>query len=186
MDVITAILTRRSAKHYRPDPVDRQLIEKMLAAAVRAPNHWLTEPWHFYVVSGEARKEVARIREEQMRAANRHPEDKIQRNIREINTIPYLIFVTCREGANEVETRENYGATYCAVNNMLLAAHAQGLAAIWRTGNFINYPPLRRFLGVSDDEDVIASVYVGYPEVYKESERTSWQQKTTWIGESPQ
>jgi nitroreductase len=53
--VLDAIRNRRSVGMVRQDPVPRELITTLLDAAVWAPNHRLTEPWRFFVLTGEAR-----------------------------------------------------------------------------------------------------------------------------------
>ena len=47
------VLGRRSIRGYKPDPVPRALIEEILQIAMRAPSSMNTQPWNFYVVSGE-------------------------------------------------------------------------------------------------------------------------------------
>jgi nitroreductase len=47
------VLGRRSIRGYKPDPVPRALIEEVLAVAMRAPTSMNTQPWHFYVITGE-------------------------------------------------------------------------------------------------------------------------------------
>lgn len=168
-------------KRFAPDPVDRAHIEAMLAAAVRAPNHRLTEPWRFFVVTGAARAQLAALREEQMRAAGRWDEERIRRVAGELAQVPVWIVVACRQGRDPEETRENYAAVACAVQNMLLVAHGRGLGANWRTGQFLAYPPLRQWLGVAEDEELVAAVEVGYPAgPLPETPRTPWQEKTVW------
>lgn len=181
LDVIDTIISRRSARRIRPEPVSREVIEKMLAAAVRAPNHWLTEPWHFYVVIGAGLERLAAVRAEHMRGRGETDDARIARNIREISTVPAIIIVSCRHGKNEDESRENYAATACAVQNMLLAAHAQGAGAMWRTGQWLKGEALRQFLGVPENADLVGTVYVGYPEDLKDTPRTPWTEKTTWL-----
>lgn len=56
----TVILSRRSIRGYKPDPVPRALIEEILALAMRAPSSMNTQPWNFYVITGEP---LARIRQ---------------------------------------------------------------------------------------------------------------------------
>lgn len=53
------ILSRRSIRGYKPDPVPRALIEEVFALAMRAPSSMNTQPWHFHVITGEP---LARIR----------------------------------------------------------------------------------------------------------------------------
>ena len=47
------MLGRRSIRGYKPDPVPRMLIEEVLTLAMRAPTSMNTQPWHFYVITGE-------------------------------------------------------------------------------------------------------------------------------------
>jgi nitroreductase len=47
------MLGRRSIRGYKPDPVPKALIEEVLALAMRAPTSMNTQPWHFYVITGE-------------------------------------------------------------------------------------------------------------------------------------
>ena len=62
MDAITAITARTSVRRFRPDPVPREIVQRLLDCAVRAPNHKLTEPWRFVVLTGSARDRFADIR----------------------------------------------------------------------------------------------------------------------------
>src|SRR3954465_4329800 len=55
MHVTDAIRDRRSIKRFTDQPVAREQIETLLAAATLAPNHRLTQPWRFYVLGPEAR-----------------------------------------------------------------------------------------------------------------------------------
>jgi nitroreductase len=47
------VLGRRSIRGYKPDPVPKELIAEVLAMAMRAPTSMNTQPWHFYVITGE-------------------------------------------------------------------------------------------------------------------------------------
>ncbi|MGH7417826.1 MAG: nitroreductase family protein, partial [Candidatus Rokuibacteriota bacterium] len=74
MTVIEAIKARRSIPKLRPDAVPREIIEQMLEAAVWAPNHRLTEPWRFYVLTGDAKRRFAEIRRRFRAATFPNPE----------------------------------------------------------------------------------------------------------------
>ena len=50
-----------------------------------------------------------------------------------------------------------------AVGNMLLAAHAMGLGAVWRTGALAYHPVVRRGLALEENEHILAFLYVGHP-----------------------
>jgi nitroreductase len=56
MDIIDAINNRRSIRGYKPDPVPREVLEKILEAACKAPSAMNTQPWEFFVLGGEVLK----------------------------------------------------------------------------------------------------------------------------------
>ncbi len=60
MNVDEAILTRRSIRQFKPDPVPRALIEEILRVAVRAPSGTNIQPWKLHVVAGEVRAQLER------------------------------------------------------------------------------------------------------------------------------
>ncbi len=60
MEFDDVILGRRSIRGYKPDPVSRELIEEILNLAIRAPSSMNTQPWSFYVITGEP---LSRIRQ---------------------------------------------------------------------------------------------------------------------------
>lgn len=60
MDYDDVLLGRRSIRGYKPDPVPQKLIEEILTIAMRAPTSMNTQPWNFYVITGEP---LARIRQ---------------------------------------------------------------------------------------------------------------------------
>lgn len=63
MNVSEAIATRRSVRAFRPDPVPRETVEKILTLAARAPSGGNLQPWKVYVLMGAARDElIARVR----------------------------------------------------------------------------------------------------------------------------
>lgn len=60
-----AILSRRSLRAFKPDPVPREVVERILALASRAPSGTNIQPWHVYVVAGEARDRLTRAMHEE-------------------------------------------------------------------------------------------------------------------------
>ncbi|MBW7457383.1 nitroreductase family protein, partial [Paenibacillus sepulcri] len=58
MDIIEAIHTRRSIGRVKEDPIAKEQIETILEAGIWAPNHRLTQPWRFFVMSGDGRNRL--------------------------------------------------------------------------------------------------------------------------------
>ena len=188
MDVIRAIETRQSIGRVKPDPVPKELIERILESAVHAPNHRLTEPWRFHVFTGKGRGELARARAEiarlQAEAEGESEElaaGRISRERKKAFRAPVVIAVICEAGRDEVETLENYAACACAVQNMQLTAHSLGLAAMWRTGPVAYHEHMRRFFGLREGDKVVAHLYVGYPDMGERPRRRKpAEELTVW------
>ena len=53
MDVVDALSTRFTVRAFKPDPIDRHTLEKVMEAALRAPSWANTQPWEIYVAGGE-------------------------------------------------------------------------------------------------------------------------------------
>ena len=71
--------------------------------------------------------------------------------------------ISCAVDTPKVPALEQDLATACATHAMLLAAHAQGVGAVWRTGPFAVHPVVREGLGLAAHEKLIAFLYVGQP-----------------------
>ncbi|MDW8059410.1 MAG: nitroreductase [Thermomicrobium sp.] len=174
--VLDAIRGRRSVKQVRPDPVPRELVEQLLEAAVWAPNHHLTQPWRFFVLTGEARVALGEVLARDPGLSPSKREAIRQKPLR----APVVIAVAI-EPHPDRPLLDEIAAGAAAIQNMLLAAHALGLGAIWRTGRAIEDPAVKTFFGLSDRAFLLGFVYVGFPAAVPEppprrpvSECTVW------------
>ena len=61
MDVADAIRNRKSIRAYMPDPVSKDVMSELLEAAIKAPTGSNTQPWKYYVVGGESKKELDEV-----------------------------------------------------------------------------------------------------------------------------
>jgi nitroreductase len=184
MDVFEAIHTRQSVAKVKPDPVPRELIEQALSAAVQAPNHYKVRPWRFVVLTGEAREKLGSV----MAAAlqEKHPDfppEAFDKERSKPLRSPVLIAVGVDKPSEaKVVEVENICASAAAVENLLLAIHAEGLGAKWRTGDPARDPKVKQFLGFEPDQYLIGFIYIGYPEFELEPrERPSFEDRTTWM-----
>lgn len=165
MDALTAITTRRSVgKVVEPGP-DRDELEVLLGAAAAAPDHGLLKPWRVVVLRGAARE---RLGEAFATAhAQREPaadEAALAGSAGKPLRAPVLVAVLYEPRPSvKVPAWEQLAATAAAVQNLLLAAHARGWGAMWRTGWFVAAEPVRDALGAGPGEQVVAIVYLGTP-----------------------
>ncbi len=184
METLEAIHTRQSIGQVKPDPVPRELIEKILAAAVQAPNHYKVRPWRFVVMTGTGREKLGEAMAQSARASRPDAtEDELQKDRIKPLRAPVVIAVAVdKPGLTKAKEIENVCAAAAAVQNMLLAAHALGLAAMWRTGPSATDPAIKRFFGWEPDQHLIGFVYVGYPQHEAAPPlRPSFEDRAVWL-----
>ena len=184
MDVFEAIYNRHSQKKVRQDPVPRELIEKLLDAAVQAPNHYKVRPWRFVVLTGHARHGLGDVMFASLK--ERHP-DLPQEAFQKAHATPLQAPLVIAVGVDKpsepkVLDIENVCAAAAAVENMLLAAHALGLGTKWRTGEWARDPKVKEFLGFEPGQYIIGFIYIGYPAFVLEfPPRPSFEDRTVWM-----
>jgi nitroreductase len=186
VNVLEAIKSRRSVPRLRPEPVPREIVEQMLEAAVWAPNHRMTEPWRFYVLTGDAKRRLAEIRRRVRAAGMPNPEapeavKALDRLVEDTAATPVLIAVTTAVPPDPVQREEDLAATYMAVQNLMLAGTALGVGTYLRTGAVLTDPALREMLGLEDDRRIVGIVYVGYPADVPQKRRTRAAERTVWL-----
>ncbi len=183
MDLFDAIHNRHSQGKVKPDAVARELIEKLLDAAAQAPNHFKVRPWRFVVLTGDSRNRLGDV----MSASQRDrkpdlPAEALDKTRALPLRAPVIIAVGVDKPTEEkVLEIENIAAVSAACQNILLAAQALGLGAIWRTGEWARDAKVKEFLGFSPDHHIIGFIYVGYPEFETETTpRPSFEDRTVW------
>jgi nitroreductase len=135
------IRSRRSTNMFLKQEVSRDLLLEAIELARWAPNHHLTEPWHFYLLGDEKKAASAEL----------------------IRTI-----VTENKTAEmgELRGREDYAACCCAVQNILLYLSEAGVASKWTTGLITRDQRFFELLGIdADTEYVVALIWYGYPKI---------------------
>ena len=184
MNVHQAIYGRRSAWKFSDEPVDRQAIERMLDAAVWAPNHRLTEPWPFFVLEQDspARKQAADLAYEfQMERTD--DESRAEAARQKVLEPPVVMYVYTVPGPNEETTRENYASVCVAANNISLAGAAEGLAVTWETGGVTRHPGLKDLLGADESWEMATMLLIGHPGEQLEGRRKPASNFVKWFGE---
>src|SRR5215211_2433444 len=184
MDVFEALYGRYSQGKVKPDAVPRELVEKLLDAAVQAPNHYKVRPWRFVVLTGKALNKLGDV----MAASQqkRHPDFPLQA-FDKCRALPLRAPVVIAVGVDKpseakVLEIENICAAAAATQNLLLAAHAMGLGAKWRTSEWARDPMIKEYLGFEPDQHIIGFIYIGYPEFLAEpAPRPSFEDRTVWM-----
>jgi nitroreductase len=183
MDVFETIYGRLSCNVFRPDPVPRDVIEALLSAAAQAPNHYHERPWRFIVFTGDGRRQLGEALSDSARRCYPETPEAVLANERlHPLKVPLIIAVGSDWPHHEhLMEIENICAVAAAVQNLLLAAHALGLASHWKNGPD-NDPVFKRFLGLDAKQHLIAVVHLGYPLApLCATTRPGFADRTLWI-----
>jgi nitroreductase len=188
MDVFEAIKNRRSIGKIKPEQIKLEIIETLLEVATWAPNHHHTEPWRFFVLTGEGRRPLGRTLVEISKEKMEDPTtEENQLKLRKAEEKPFrapvIITVAVTPSDNpRVERVEEIGAVNAAIQNLLLAAYALGLGAIWRSGLPAYHPKMKKLFGLQEKDEILGFVYLGYPNMDQlRGRRTSFEEMTPWI-----
>ncbi len=176
--VYKAISNRRDIRSFRSDPVEPEKLAMILAAAHHAPSVGFMQPWNFVMVTEDAiKQQLADSADKERRALAIHYEGTgressfLELKIQGIKEAPVTICVTCdpTRGGDHVLGRNSIPETdimsvSCAIQNMWLAAYAEGLAMGWVS--FYKKSDVRRILDIPPHIDPIALLSIGYTDHY--------------------
>jgi nitroreductase len=190
MDVLESIAARRSLGKMRPEAPPRELVERVLQAGVHAANHHDTQPWRFFVLTGEARARFADVLAGALlhRLGDAAPnlDGLMEGERRKPLRSPVLIVVGVHSEADDPMTRrEDLQAASAALQNMLLAAGSLGLAAIWRTGDGAYDSEVKAHFGLAPEDEIAGILYLGYADESfgpAPARRRDYASHTEWRG----
>ena len=187
-DVIGA---RRDIRRFRPDPVPREVLDRVLLAAHQAPSVGHSQPWRFIVVTEPSTRErAARMADEQrLRQARELAPDSARRlldlQLEGLREAPYGVVVACdrRTPAGGVLGRATFPdadlwSCACAIENLWLAARAEGLGLGWVT--LFDPDQLHALLGLPDGVVTLGWLCLGWPDERPPApglERTGWSKR---------
>lgn len=163
MDALELLLGRDSAlKLQEPGPGDDAL-DVIIRSALRAPDHGRLRPWRFIVIRQDKRERFGELLAESLRL--RRPDatpEMLERERQKAFSAPVIVVVAARARPNdkipEVEQLLSAGA---AAQNIMLAAHALGYGAMWRTGQPAYDATVKQGLGLAPADSIIAFIRIG-------------------------
>lgn len=184
--IIDAIKSRRSIGRVKKDPIAKETLQALLEAAKWAPSHHNTQPWRFIVMTGEGRQKLGEGYAKVAIADNAElelDEERLERESKKAFRAPVVIAAICSPGDDKRAVKEEeLAAAQAAVQNLLLAAHAHGLGAIWRSGAPMSHPVMKAHFDLRADEDLVGFIYLGLPDMVPPAiARKDIEEFTTWL-----
>lgn len=165
MDAITALHQRVSSPRLTAPAPNNEQLDILFRAAGRAADHGNMRPWRFVVIEG---KGLDRLGEIFVKAATaKNPEittPEIDRFLSMPKRAPMIILAIAKCQPNpKVSDIEQIIAAGAATQNLLNAAFALEIGAVWRTGDMAYDPLVKQALGVQENETLIGFIYIGTP-----------------------
>ncbi|CAH8217895.1 NAD(P)H nitroreductase [Vibrio aestuarianus] len=163
MDALELLLNRRSiAKLSSPAP-EGKVLENIIKAGLRAPDHGGLTPWRFVIAQESGLNKLANIL-----AAAAQADDSEAVVIEKVKNAPFrapmVITIIAKVTAHDkVPAFEQHLSAGCAVQAMQMAAVAQGFQGIWRSGNWMFHPEVRKAFSVQGEDQIVGFLYLGTP-----------------------
>lgn len=185
-DVIEA---RHSCRSFASESVPREKIERLLHAAAAAPSSMNLQPWRFHVAQGEVRQEAGRLIAQATLHLSEYVDQASEWDYSEalewyssLGHAPVLIGVSALRADSELEVMNVQLSVGAAIENLLLAATAEGLAACNITFAWWVRDELAELLRVSEDRTMVAVIALGAPGEIPLSAPAHRQDVADWLG----
>lgn len=205
ISALQAIKDRRSIRKFKPDAISEMDLHTILEAGIAAPSSKNRQPWHFTVVRGDAKEELAQVMERGLNLEIKAHEPFLPDSMKFINgaftsvnvmrEAPVVVLVSndlgrCTDFASSLSVDErvaelcNVQSVAAAVENMLLAAQEMGIGSLWICDIFFAYPELSEWMEKKNLSHgmLVAALAFGYAdEAPKARTRKSLHDVVTFI-----
>lgn len=191
MNITTAvdqiIQERRSlyTNMFSDEPVDDEIVEKMLQNSNWAPTHKLTEPWRFMVFKGNGLKELAEFQaglyKKRAEVKGEFDQSKYDKLMAKPGECSHIIAIGMQRHEIVPEVEE-ICAVACAVQNMWLTASAHKVGCYWSTGGVTFYDEAKPFFGLEEKDKLLGFLFIGKPKTEKwpRGKRKPAEDKVVW------
>ena len=162
-----AIRQRRSHKQFDGKPLEKAVVRDLLDLACLAPMHRLSNPWRFAVLDQDAIARLGAWLPQQAQIVNQPDPEKGLRKITKLTEhyfpqLGAMIMVCSQRNDDALVDAEDRDATAAAVQNILLAAEARGLASFWASSTALRHPDTLNWCGFDPSQQhFVASLWLG-------------------------
>jgi nitroreductase len=177
VDVFTALETCRAIRYLKPDPLPRELLERLVHYATRASNPGNSQLWSFVILQDAAKKQriadaVAKVMRPAMQSresgtgTQKRMYEGALHLVESLARVPAIVFVCAKNGYPPVNPNIGFvwSAVYPASQNLILAARGLGLGTTFTTFHMVAEPVVRETLGLPDDVLIGTTLCVGFPD----------------------
>ncbi len=173
------IRSRRTIHQFKPGTgPDEATIRAALEQAIWAPNHYLTQPWRFYLPGAESKERICLLNAQLVN--DKQGERAAQIKLRRWREVPGWLVLTCSKSDDEVTMRENYASCCCVAQNLMLILWDGGIGVKWTTGAVTRSLSFYDIIGADPSrEEVVGLFWYGFPAEVPGAERKSLKEILT-------
>ncbi len=165
MDALSLLLTRRSVAKLEAPAPEGKVLENIIEAGLRAPDHGNLTPWRFVIAQEKGLKKLSEILVSAAQASQ-SSDDVVEKLRNAPFRAPMVITVIAKVTTHpKVPAFEQHLSAGCAVQAMQMAAVAQGFQGIWRSGEWMFDPNVRSAFSVEGDDEIVGFLYLGTPTI---------------------
>jgi len=170
MDTYEAIHQRRSHRMYKPEIPPREALERVIEAALWAPSGTNAQAWEITVMAGKVRDEFVELASQAAKllmpvlekaGVPEKGREFVMKFFKNLGGAPVVIAVTISKNPDPGMHVANIQSGAALFQNLLLAAHAEGLGTCWMTGANYLEKEILKFLG-KEDQQLLAITPIGY------------------------
>lgn len=186
---------RRSIRKYKKDPVSREIIERLLGAAMQAPSGKNRQNWRFFVVQGEKRNEYLKYSQKSWNGIKDILKERLKPSLYEfterffytLGEAPVVIFCYSHNDQSE-RYHTSIGSVYMAVENLNLACFVEGLGCCTMGAPLEIKQQVDQFLGLTElaeykagELELLCAVVLGYPDHEPPKAKRQQDGRVTWL-----
>lgn len=165
MDAMELLASRRSVSKLKEPAPGADVLDRVIRAALRAPDHGALRPWKILLFRGEARSKLGALFVAS--AQRRNPaasEGELEKERNKVLRAPLMIAVaaTIKQSPKAPEIEQMLSAA-CVMHGLLLGFQAEGFGAVWKTGGAAYDPEVLAGLGLAPSDRLLGYLYVGTP-----------------------
>lgn len=189
------IESRKSIRKYKTDAVPKETLERILEAATHAPSGKNRQNWRFFVVEGRKRDEYLEYSKKSWLGVKDVLQKRLKPSLYEfterffytLGNAPTIIFCYSQNDSEE-RYHTSIGSVYMAVENLILAATAEGLGTCAMGAPLEIKSEVDKFLGVQKEKspdgselELLCAVVVGWPDHEPPKAARQSEGRITWL-----
>ncbi|MFY9640691.1 MAG: nitroreductase [Rhodomicrobium sp.] len=163
MDALEALVTRVSPKEIGEPAPDEAALRKIFAAALRAPDHGRLRPWRFISIKGEGRHRLGELLASSLMRRDPNANlDLLERERQKALRAPLIVVVAAHISPSpKIPAVEQLLSAAAAAQNIMIASHALGFGAMWKTGEPAYDAHVKEALGLEAADEIAGFLYIG-------------------------